>query len=50
MAAPERRGGLFGHSEFKKLEDADEDVAMVTSLNAMPKSYLGPMTMGLRLT
>ena len=39
--------GYSGTPEFKKLEDADEDVAMVTSLNAMPKSYLGPVTMGL---
>lgn len=39
--------GYSGTPEFKKLEDAGEDVAMVTSLNAMPKSYLSPMTMGL---
>lgn len=39
--------GYSGTPEFKKLADADEDVAMVTSLNAMPKSYLTPMTMGL---
>lgn len=39
--------GYSGTPEFKKLADADEDVAMVTSLNAMPKSYLSPMTMGL---
>lgn len=39
--------GYSGTPEFKKLEDADEDVAMVTSMNAMPKSYLAPMTMGL---
>lgn len=39
--------GYSGTPEFKKLEDADEDVAMVTALDAMPKSYWGPMTMGL---
>ena len=39
--------GYSGTPEFKKLEDADQDVAMVTALDAMPKSYWGPMTMGL---
>ncbi len=39
--------GYSGTPEFEKLEDAAEDVAMVTSLNIMPKTYLAPMTMGL---
>lgn len=39
--------GYSGTPEFKKLENADEDVAMMTSLNVLPKNYLGPMTMGL---
>lgn len=39
--------GYSGTPEFKKLEEADEDVAIVTSLDAMPRSYWGPVTMGL---
>ena len=39
--------GYSGTPDFKKLEDADEDIAMVTSLNILPKEYLTMATMGL---
>lgn len=39
--------GYSGTTDFKKLKDADEDIAMVTSLNILPKEYLTMATMGL---
>lgn len=39
--------GYSGTPDFGKLKKADEDIAMVASLNIMPKQYLSMATMGL---
>lgn len=39
--------GYSGTPDFKKLEGADEDIALMASLNLMPKQYLTMATMGL---
>lgn len=39
--------GYAGTPDFGKLKEADEDMAMVASLNLMPKQYLSMATMGL---
>lgn len=39
--------GYSGTPDFEKLEDADEDIALMTSLNIVPKEYLTMATMGL---
>lgn len=39
--------GYSGTPDFKRLEGADEDIAVMASLNLMPKQYLTMATMGL---
>lgn len=39
--------GYAGTPDFKKLKDSNDDIAMVASLNLMPKQYLSMATMGL---
>ncbi len=39
--------GYAGTPDFKKLKGSNDDIAMVASLNLMPKQYLSMATMGL---